>query len=427
MSSLPLKSNRLESLQTALVANEPDALDQFWREIAAQGTPLFESMPDNSGDEQMLATFLWHGNQDTQHVLLLSTLLGWPSDLSANKLDHLADTDVWYRTVLIRRDVRTTYSFSPNDPLQLPQDHSSFMEWATGYWHTDPLNRSTFLHPADDDDPSDRPVRESIISGPDAAAEPYVAERSHVARGKVDLERFTSQRLNNTRRVWIYTPPGYQASGEPYPWLLVFDGLPYQSLIPTPTILDNLLTEGKIPPLVAVLINSEGMSRNVELPCNEDFAAMIAEELLPWLQSQLHLASDPSRNVVAGSSLGGLAAAWLGYRHPEIFGNVLSQSGSYQWRQPDDLENGWLFRKYIAAETLPLRFYLDAGLLENIDYDGLGTSLLGSNRHFRDVLLAKGYPVTFATFSGGHDPLWWRQTLADGLIALLGHASDTKN
>src|SRR5689334_16856477 len=106
MSSLPITSKRLEALQTALASNQPDALDQFWRDMEAQGTPLFEAMPDNPGDSQMLVTFLWRGNQDTQHVLLLSTLLGWPSDLSANKMTHLADSDVWYRTVPIRRDVR---------------------------------------------------------------------------------------------------------------------------------------------------------------------------------------------------------------------------------------------------------------------------------------------------------------------------------
>jgi len=37
-----------------------------------------------------------------------------------------------------------------------------------------------------------------------------------------------------------------------------------------------------------------------------------------------------------GSSPGGLAATYAAYRHPEMFGNVLSQSGSYWWTPPTD-------------------------------------------------------------------------------------------
>ena len=45
---------------------------------------------------------------------------------------------------------------------------------------------------------------------------------------------------------------------------------------------------------------------------------------------------------------------------------------------------------------------------------------LESNRHMRDVLLAKGYEVHYREFIGGHDYLSWRGLLADGLIALIG-------
>lgn len=40
------------------------------------------------------------------------------------------------------------------------------------------------------------------------------------------------------------------------------------------------------------------------------------------------------------------------------------------------------------------------------------------NRRLHDVLAAKGYPVTYAEYNGGHD-LLWRGPLADGVIALV--------
>ena len=43
-----------------------------------------------------------------------------------------------------------------------------------------------------------------------------------------------------------------------------------------------------------------------------------------------------------------------------------------------------------------------------------------ASRHLRDVLTAKGYPVTLREFPGGHDPYHWEGALPDALVALLG-------
>jgi enterochelin esterase family protein len=88
---------------------------------------------------------------------------------------------------------------------------------------------------------------------------------------------------------------------------------------------------------------------------------------------------------------------------------VLSQSGAFQYG---------LVSEWLDAEARP-RFYLDAGILETTVWE-TRSSLLHANRHLRDVLRAKGYDVTYREYPGGHDYLWWRETVADGLVALLG-------
>ena len=44
----------------------------------------------------------------------------------------------------------------------------------------------------------------------------------------------------------------------------------------------------------------------------------------------------------------------------------------------------------------------------------------------RDVLLAKGYDVSYQQYASGHDYLNWRGTLGDGLIALIGTDTSTQ-
>ena len=119
---------------------------------------------------------------------------------------------------------------------------------------------------------------------------------------------------------------------------------------------------------------------------------------------------------MAGSSAGGLTAAFCAFRYPKVFGNVLSLSGSFQWwpgadQARIDEEPGRLTRQFIASPRLSLRFNLAVGSFEN-DWP---FSLLAENRRFRDVLFAKGYNVKFQEFPGGHDQLGWREPFREGL------------
>jgi enterochelin esterase family protein len=273
-----------------------------------------------------------------------------------------------------------------------------------------------------------------MVEMPDAPAQPWLAEKPGVPVGQIEKRRFKSTLLKNEREIAVYLPPGYSRSEKPYPLLLLFDELAYLGdrerifLVPTPTILNNLISAKRIPPMVALLVGNAAGARGRELPCNGTFSDFLVSELLPWAHGLYNFSADPREAVVSGSSFGGLAAACAGLHHPEAFGNILSQSGSFFWvpgknnSSPDtdaDSEPNWVAKQFIASPKLPLRFYLDAGS-EEIDVSGAGRSILLTNRTLRDVLLAKGYEVHFQQFDGGHDFLSWRGTLADGLVALMG-------
>jgi enterochelin esterase family protein len=408
-------SPRIAALEASLKAGDGAALAAFWQEVTAQGTPVVESLEDD--DTHSLITFLWRGGENTKNVVVFAGPAGFdhPKD---QQMERLLDTDLWHKSYRVRSDLRTTYLLSPNDPLTELSDGSA--DFGTRLL-PDPLNPRRFVYTADEEIPDDREVVVSVLELPAAPTQPWITPRPGVAKGQVEMHRLRSQILENERRVWVYTPPGYTTSGEPCGLLLLFDGQAYVDLVPTPTILDNLLSEGKIPPLVAVIPDSlDQETRSRELPCYEPFVAFLTQELLPWVHENYHVSADPTRGIVGGSSYGGLAAAFVGLRASEHFGNVLSQSGSFWWdKDEDDLPQNWLIHQFVASPRVPVRFYCEVGSTERSG----GVDMVACNWHMRDVLRLKGYEVHYAEFSGGHDYICWCGSLADGLLKLVGKES----
>jgi len=155
-----------------------------------------------------------------------------------------------------------------------------------------------------------------------------------------------------------------------------------------------------MPPVIALMIDN--LNRQ-ELVCDPVFASYIAHQVIPWLRENFPVTADPAQTVVTGSSFGGLAAAYLGLHYPAIFGKILSQTGWFRWRPEGDPDFHWLARQFAQSPTLPLRFYLDVGNLEVAQMLDSGPTQLEANRHMRDLLLTKGYPMHYVEYSGGHD------------------------
>lgn len=420
-----LKSPQIEALKKQLAAGDADTLSQFWEQIARDGAPLIETIENDY--QHLLVTFVWREPADdpAQNVTLIGALTG--KDLVNGQLEQLPGSDVWYRSYKVRNDLRTIYYLSPNNPLQSWDSIRSEADWQAqvALWKPDPLNPLKFLFPADPDDENDREQWASRLELPAAEPQHYVAMLPDVPAGTYQQHRLHSHLLGNERRVWVYTPPYYSADDDPYILLILFDGWSYVELVPTPIILDNLMAANKIPPVVAVLLDHPKDAREDELSCNETFSEFVATELLAWVRSHYNVSPDAEKVVVGGSNLGGLAATFLALTYSDRFGNVLSQSGDFRWKPESEMEYEWLTRQFVAQKRLPLRFYLDVGLLET-QSEGDAPSILVANRHLRNVLQAKGqrgYEVYYKEFSGADDYISWQGTFAGGLQALIGFES----
>ncbi|HYD14984.1 MAG TPA: enterochelin esterase [Hyphomicrobium sp.] len=391
-------SPRLSRLAESLATG--GSTERFWTEAAQEGTPLVE--PAESPGNRIVS-FVWRGAKHNVR------LFGAPSS-DHDWMERLGDSDVWYKSYEIPSTTRLSYKFAPDIP-EIPGTLGERRRALLATAQVDPLNKTSWPVQA-----PDIYNQESVVELPDAPAQPWISDRG-AAKGSLTHHRFASSILGNERDVYLYTSNGFKPGDPEQALLVLFDANSYLEKVPTPLILDNLVAERKIPPLVAVLVgNPSSETRSRELPCNPDFARALATEILPWAREHTKAAVPAARTVVAGSSYGGLASACVAHANPDVFGNVLSLSGSFWWQPKGSGEPEWLTRQYAASPAKPIRFFLSAGLFEmGRDQPGI----LETTRHLRDVLVAKGYTVAHREYAASHDYLAWRGALADGLISLF--------
>jgi enterochelin esterase family protein len=408
------ESPQLSKVQNDVASGKPAALDQFWKTVSEQKTPLIERL---SGDpHNVLATFLWKDDGETKDVVVDARPNGVnpPSDPRSH-MRRLPGTDIWYLTHRLPADAEFLYQLLVNLDNAAPLSNAVIRAAV----REDPFNPNLF--PEKDDPAAAYAGRSySIARMPDVAAAPWIKKRTGVAAGAIQEHLIKSAVLTIAaeRQLWVYSTPG-QLSANPN-LLIMFDGRNYQA--DTPVALDNLFAEHKIGPTVAVFIDNGGATaRSTDLYFSDAFTKFLINELLPWVQQEYKFKATASRTVVGGSSLGGLAAAYVAFRRPDIFGKVISQSGSFQVQKKgeDNDEPEWLARQLARAPKSDVFFCLEVGRMEYVPPGP--TSLLASNRHLRDILQAKGYAVHYFEMSADHDPIHWRRALPEALLATLAN------
>ncbi|MGG7570077.1 enterochelin esterase [Streptomyces sirii] len=385
----------------------PAGVEEFWADVRRRGTPLVSPDPEGS-EEHAAVTYLWRGTPATRRVQVMPNKLADPRAPEGNLMERLPGTDVWHWTVRLRRDWRGTYDIHVDEGGGPGPDDPAYWPWLRAQRRADPYNSRTLPRRWSGD-----PVAYAELPGaPDAVDwEP----REGVARGTVRDFQVPSRQLGGQRRVWLYRPALAARQPQELPVLVLLDGEHWQPRLGVAHLLDNLIADGRIPPLAAVLPESvDAGTRWAELTCRPEFVAFLADELLLWVAGRLPITQDPARTVVAGQSLGGLTAAYAAFTAPHRFGNALAQSGSFWW--PDGPDAEWLTGRLAASPRLPVRFWLSFGEQEWV--------ALPAARRLRDTLVAAGYQdAVYREFNGGHDYLCWRTELADGLVGLLSGKS----
>jgi enterochelin esterase family protein len=382
----PGASPRIAKLRGDLQDRGAAAVLDFWQERSRSGAPIIEPIPGD--DQHSLVTFVWQGSAEAKNVVVVDGVALGVGDVDPanSRMMRIDGTDVWYRTYDVRNDARFTYALSENDPLTsfVAPDRKSNSK-------PDPLNPNRFL------------TGQTYVELSSAPPQPWITPLPPEMSGTVDATKL------NGHAVWVYKPRGFQPAGARYPLVILMGGGPYMNFVSVPAVLDNLISQKRIPPVIAAVVGST----SVELMCSPAYADFLAKDLVPWLRKNYHATDKPAETVIGGSSLGGLASTFTAVTHPEVFGKVLSQSASYWWKPDSETEGEWLRRQIAAMPRKPVEFFLEVGRMEARE------AQLDTNRRMRDTLIAKDYPVRYQEFNGNHTYIHWRGSLGDGLIVLL--------
>ncbi len=224
-----------------------------------------------------------------------------------------------------------------------------------------------------------------------------------------------STSLGYSLEVWVYLPPVRRG---PYPTLYVLDGGGYMRYAEMAEVLDCLIYEGEIPPLIAVFV--QPAFRDCEYSANPAFLRFLAEELVPLIEESFPTRDDPHSRGILGASLGGLAALHAALSRPDLFGRVAAQSGAFVG--PSVLRAVCPAVEHAdvlaLAESAPpsLRVVLQWGEFDLIHW----IDLREANEEMYATLVDRGFDAEALVVPEGHNWGCWRGHLAELLRILWG-------
>jgi enterochelin esterase family protein len=232
-----------------------------------------------------------------------------------------------------------------------------------------------------------------------------------VPHGRVDIRYYDSKATNTTRRVWIYTPPGYDKSSSRLPVLYLLHGADGDETVWTNfgrsnLIIDNLIAEGQVAPMIVVTPFGYAYPSGTAAPSaagqSNAFEKDLIESLIPFVETSYRAYTDRDHRAIAGLSMGGGQTLQIGLHHLDRFSRVAGFSAAVA-RAPFDAF------KDVAADAKKVNASLKLLWLAC----GTGDSLFTPNRQFSEFLTQAGIVNTFVPTSGGHTWINWRRYLRE--------------
>jgi enterochelin esterase-like enzyme len=333
-------------------------LREFWKKIANHGGPLVQELSEKPG--HVAVTFLWRDKNKSEQVRLVSDMSREPF---GEPMERISETDIWFRTEQILKGASILYGFIAGPPPEFnpakeyPELNSQQVrerfERELARVVPDPLNKTSvgMVGPSDRHEDYQSVFKANVSSIGIKSSKlsilelPGFQKRLWISKKKFPLGTLRGYEFPvsvakadsiSNRRIAIYLPSSYSPKkNKRYPLAIIFDGEDALNEAHISTILDNLIANGAIRPVIAVFISIEN-GRN-DLSAKDTYINFLSDHFLPYLQNNYHVSNKAKDIMIAGFSKGGYAATSAGIKRPDVFGNILRADGSFPelWPRPD--------------------------------------------------------------------------------------------
>jgi enterochelin esterase-like enzyme len=252
-----------------------------------------------------------------------------------------------------------------------------------------------------------------IVLNPDdvpAFPEPtegFDQKREDIPHGQLEMIEYDSKTVGTTRKMQVYTPPGY-SKDEKYPVLYLLHGIggdetEWQRFAQPGVLLDNLIADGKAVPMVVVMPNGRAQKNDraegnvfASAPAFAAFERDLLDDVIPTIESRYSTKTDQQGRALAGLSMGGGQSLNFGLAHLDTFAWVGGFSSAPNTKKPAEL-----LPDPDAAKQLKL-LWLSCG-----NKDGLIRISQGVHAYLKE----NEVPHVWHVASNGHDGPEWKQAL----------------
>lgn len=421
--------------------------ESWWSYIKDIGTPLIQNLGDICD-----VIFLWRdpeGNQESSSTCTVYIEVNYITDHhqpDPQQLTRIDGTDVWFWQTSISSDWHGTYQLIPVSdeylaPLHLTTNHKidtvTKKQKHRQWWRSilalsvaDSFNKSSPKYCLWGNNRSllylSKAPKHAVWQTFDASNE-YQCAMHNKQYASLQHVEWASPLLQNNRSVWMFeTEHKHTQLSADKPLVMLLDGENWAELMPIFSVLQTLTDNRDLTPAFYVFVgNASTQQRPADLGCNPLFWQAVHDELFCKINNRFDYRISQKNRCVVGQSLGGLAAMFAGLTRPDMFNQVICQSGSFwwptaslmqQWMQPklpNVKQHGWLTTQVLSQKIANKNAQI------TMQIGNKETRLQALNQHFYQSLINTNHKATITEYCGGHDQVCWREGLISALCEYL--------